>query len=164
MPYVFDAAANKRKYLRIREKNKRKLNPCPGRPSHERQFIMRCMKQIGDAHAHWLDETDRAQELWLPPAHIDSRINEASSQMLPLWQDCAKDDDGYLLDTHNHNLKASNMITVGTWYRNEEQDLYAAFMPMLSPLPCDEWGALPLNLGHWRAAIGPMIEAHARLL
>jgi len=125
-------------------------------------YLKRAMATVSDLYEFWLDQTKRKELLLLPESHISSTVNDRSSNLLPQYKSIRKDHDGYLVETHNPRLYATNMIMVGTWYRNEEQDLYPLVMPIISPLPSNEWGAEPLNLAHWRVAIAALIETHAR--
>lgn len=159
---MFNAKQNSKRYHRDRERNERAYNPCPGRSDSERMYLKRAMTTVAELYDFWLERTDHAELLLLPESYISSTVNDRSANLLKKWQDASKDDDGYLVDAHDHKLKATNIVTVGTWYRNEEQDLYPLFMPIMSPLPNQEWRAEPLNLAHWRAAIATLIEIHAR--
>lgn len=159
---MFNANNNAKAHKAAMLRYKRSKNPVPGRSDADRKYLMRAMNHVSECYLHWLDETDYKELLLLPESHISSAVNDRSMKMLRDWQDTRKDEDGYLIATHDHNLKASNIVTVGTWYRNQEQNLYPLFMPIVSPLPNEDWTAEPLNLAHWRAAIAVLTEVHAR--
>jgi hypothetical protein len=61
---------------------------------------------------------------------------------------------------YRQQQRATNRVRVASWYRNADQQLYMMPMIMVSPLPCPEWGALPLTLKQWEIIIAAMINTH----
>ena len=69
------------------------------------------------------------------------------------------EDDGYMLDWHDKGIKATNRIVAVTWYDNDNGDGCIIKKPVLSPLPCDQWGRLPITLAQWRRTAMTLIES-----
>jgi hypothetical protein len=61
---------------------------------------------------------------------------------------------------HDHNLRATNRARIAAWYRNIDNQLYMTAMVAVSPLPCPEWGALPLTLNQWKIIIPTLTLSH----
>jgi hypothetical protein len=69
------------------------------------------------------------------------------------------EDDGYMVDWHDKGIKATNRIVAVTWYDNHKGDGFIIKKPVLCPLPCKQWGRLPITLAQWRRIAMTMIEA-----
>jgi len=151
-----------REYNRVRAIRERTINPAPGRTDAERVYLKRAMQDVDRLFRFWLDKLGDNQPQLMPETCITSTDNDRATKALPAWQSQQKDADGYMIETHDYMRRASNRILVSTWYRNEDSDLYHVLQPIISPLPCDQWGVVPLNLSQWRAAVATLIEAHAK--
>jgi len=158
----YELQKRKREHARALNSIEGAKNPLGKLDDSERIYLKRAMQRVAELYQYWLDENGDTYPAWLPETSITSSSNDRATRTLAAWQTAKKNDDGYLIDAHDHTRRATNRVLVGTWYRNQEQDLYAALQVIVSPLPCDTWGAAPLHLAHWRQAIAPLIEAHAR--
>lgn len=144
------------------ERLKRELSPCPGRTGKERQYITRRLYDIADSLDYHLSRLaiNDEQPPWLPEAVITPAIEAQYVESKDAFENTTRDEDGYITDMHNHNQRATNRVRVASWYRNDDQNLYMTALIAVSPLPCDEWGALPLTLAQWRIIIPQLTITH----
>lgn len=141
---------------------KRELNPCPGRTGSEREYITRRLYDIAESIDYHLERLALSgdQPLWLPEAVITPAIEAQYVESKDAYESTARDEHGYITDVHNHNQRATNRVRVASWYRNNDNSLYMIALIAVSPLPCNEWGALPLTLAQWRVIIPQIIMSH----
>ncbi len=161
MTSIPDRKAQLRKTQREKRLLERQMNPCPGRSTAECQYIKRLLTEIHKQTLRALEASDFKPNRFLPMGVISTEANRTASAKREAWVNIKRDNDGYLIGAHDHQQKSTNSITVGTWYRNADQNLYAVFQTIPSPLPCDEWGSVPLTLSHWRVIAQSMTAAHA---
>lgn len=144
---------------------KRELNPCPGRTAIERQFITRCLHEIAHLNDHHLERllrNNNSQPLWLHEGYISPSSEQDAVESIDAFQDAKRDDDGYIIDMHDQNQRATNRVRIATWYKNADENLYMIVMIAVSPLECEVWGALPLTLAQWRIIIAGTTTTHMR--
>lgn len=138
------------------------LNPCPGRSPKQYQRVLRALLQVA-ARIRWhLEYSDYAAQPWLP---FDSVVNSNDDQ----WQrdlyaqvqegSYRIDDHGHMLDFSDQDIRATNRIVAVSWYTNEQQQSFIIKKPVLSPLPCDQWGRLPATLRQWERVASTYVEA-----
>jgi hypothetical protein len=152
---------NKERYERDMARFKHNLNPCPGRSDSQRSYIARRLVEINSITMYHCDMTEGRNPKWLPEAQITPEMEATYVDTLDAYKDGRRDEWGYLLDMHDHNRRATNRIRVATWYRSKSSgDLYMAPLIAVSPLPCEEWGALPLTLAQWRVVMPSLIRSH----
>lgn len=144
------------------ERLKRELNPCPGRTGPEREYITRRLYDIADSLDYHLNRLAAIgeQPAWLPEAVITPNIEAQYVESKDAYESTARDEHGYIIAMHNHNQRATNRVRIATWYRNADSNLYMTALIAVSPLPCDEWGALPLTLAQWRIIIPQITMTH----
>ena len=156
------AVVNHKRFAQNALRMNRELNPCPGRTNSEREFITRRLIEITDALSYHLEilNTLGPQPLWLPEAVITPHHELMYLDSRESYENTERDEYGYVVDMYDRNQRATNRVRAATWYKNNDGALYMTVLIIVSPLPCDEWGALPLTLGQWRIIIPEMIATH----
>lgn len=139
---------------------KRELSPCPGRTGAQREYITRRLHDIADTIDYHLARLDGAEPAWLPEAVITPNIEAQYVESKDAYESTSRDEHGYITDMHNHNQRATNRVRIASWYKNMDENLYMTALIAVSPLPCDEWGALPLTLSQWRVIIPQITLTH----
>lgn len=137
-------------------------NPCPGRTRKHYQRITRTLDQIEGRLRFYLEQTDYAPRKWLPAGGVvTDKDDEWQYDLYAQLQPGAYtlEDDGYMRDWHDQSIKATNRIVAVTWYDNNKGGGFIIKKPVLCPLPCDQWGRLPITLSQWRRIAMTMIEA-----
>lgn len=147
---------------RNRERMKRELNPCPGRTGTQREYITRRLHDIADVLTYHLIETNDSEPKWLPESVITPAMEAQYVESIEAYEGAERDEDGYIKQMHNHNQRATNRVRVSTWYNTDSGNLYMIAMIVVSPLPCAEWGALPLTLSQWREVVPALTVSHMR--
>lgn len=137
-------------------------NPCPGRSQKHYRRIVRTLNQIEARTRFWLEQTEYQPRKWLPSEGV---VNETDDE----WQydlyaqlqpgSYNIEPDGYMTDWHEPGIKATNRIVAVTWYDTEQGDGFIIKKPVLCPLPCPQWGRLPITLAQWRIIAMTLIEA-----
>lgn len=143
-----------------RERIKLALNPCPGRTTLQRQYIQRRVNSIAKIIELYLERTYRHPLKFLPDSYITPEAERIYVESRAQWEKSKRDSDGYITCMNSYAPRATNIIRVASWYRNQDYDLHMVVMPIVSPLPCSTWGALPLTRMQWAALSTPMIESH----
>ncbi len=136
-------------------------NPCPGRKQKHYQRITRTLTAVDARVRFYLEQTGYSDRKWLPSeCVVTSRDDEwqydLHAQVQPGY---ALEDDGYMLDWHDAGIKATNRIVAITWYDNLKGSGFIVKKPVLCPIPCDQWGRLPITLAQWRPIAMTLIEA-----
>jgi len=137
-------------------------NPCPGRSQKNYQRITRCIDAINARLRFFLEQTEYSDRKWLPSEGVvHEKDDEWQYDLYAQLQPGAYtlDDDGYMTDWHDVGIKATNRIVAVTWYDNHKGDGFIIKKPVLCPIPCDQWGRLPITLTQWRRIAMTMIEA-----
>ena len=137
-----------------------RVNPCPSRTEAERNYIARRLIEIVDVLNYHLLRTLPIEPRWLPEMVITPRQEELGTESVAGFQKAKRDSSGYVLGQHDGNVRAANRVRVGVWYQNADHDNFLTSLIIVSPLPCDVWGALPLTRGHWRIVINALTRAH----
>jgi len=145
------------------ERIKLSENPFPGRTEKHRSRIKRALVEINDELSYHLQNTEGETPDWLPPLDITPAIEQEAVQSREDWQNADRDNDGLIYNI-NKQLRAANTIRVGTWYNTTDNSnaLFMLALPITSPLPCEQWGALPLTRSQWRLVFRNMLLAHMR--
>lgn len=149
---------------RLRDYERRR-NPAPGRTSAESQRIRRTLAKIKESINHWLTVTEhRPMKGWLPYENVvTARDDDYLQDFFAAYTDEGEvDADGYLLQFHDEGIKATNNVTAITWYKNQIDGEFLLAKPIYSPLPCKQWGRLPLTLAQWRI-VAPELILSAQL-
>lgn len=131
----------------------RRRNPAPNRTNSERLRINRALSAIKERISYWLKESDfRPMKGWLPFEDVvTARDDDYLRDFYAAYsEDGIVESDGYLVQFHDKGIKATNYITAITWYVNQIEGEFLLAKPVYSPLPCKEWGRLPLTLAQWR--------------
>lgn len=137
-------------------------NPCPGRSQKHYQRITRCIDAIDARIRFYLEQTGYADKKWLPSEGVvNNTDDEWQYDLYAQFQEGKYhlDDDGYALEWHDATIKATNRIVAVTWYDNDEGGGFIIKKPVLSPIPCDTWGRLPITLTQWRRIAMTLIES-----
>lgn len=137
-----------------------KLNPAPGRTANESQKIRRVLRRLATHLTQWLELTDyEAQQHFISRNVITDRDDDWQQDIAGHLQHAGADTDEYarLVKFDDPSIKASNRITCITWYDNEQGGGYLIQKNIYSPLPCSDWGALPLSPAQWCIIARPMI-------
>ena len=137
-------------------------NPCPGRSPKNYQRVTRALDQIAARIRFYLEQTGYSDRKWLPSEGVvhekdDEWQYDLYAQLEPGSYDL--DSSGYMTDWHDAGIKATNRIVCITWYDNSEGDGFIIKKPVLCPLPCDQWGRLPITLTQWRRLAMTLIES-----
>ena len=137
-------------------------NPCPGRSPKDYKKVQRTLDKIQGRIRFWLENTNYSDRKWLPSeGAVGDRDDEwqydLAAQMGPDSHNI--EPDGYLTDWHDKSIKATNRIVAVTWYTNSNDDGYIIKKPVISPLPCPQWGRLPITLAQWRTIAMTLIES-----
>ena len=140
----------------------RSKNPCPGRKQSENRRISRALVRIRERLDYWLEETDFRDMPWLPSDGIVSRLDEdyLRSSYEAYLDGVPDPDDYFFTDMHDPEQKATNRISVVSWYQNNLEREFLLVKTVVSPLPCEEWGFLPLNLSQWRLIAPSLIASY----
>ena len=138
------------------------LNPCPGRDRNQYKRISRTLEKVAGRVRFWLEETDYSDRKWLPSEGVvytkdDEWQYDLHAQLQPGSYEL--ETDGYMIDWHDRSLKATNRIVAVTWYENDSGDGFIIKKPVLCPIPCDQWGRLPITLTQWRRLAMTLIES-----
>lgn len=143
----------------------RACNPAPGRSPKHYQRITRALDAIAARTQAFLDATGYADREWLP---YKGAVHEKDDE----WQydlyaqvhpdGHSPDHDGHLPTWTDPGIRATNRIKAITWYQDTNEDAFLIKKTILSPLPCDTWGRLPVTLAQWRRIAPVLIEAEAR--
>jgi len=136
-------------------------NPCPGRKQKHYQRITRTLSAIDARIRFHLEQTGYTDRKWLPSEGVvhsgdDEWQYDLHMQVQPGY---SLDEDGYMSDWHDAGIKATNRIVAITWYDNQKGDGFIIKKPVLSPIPCPQWGRLPITLAQWRRIAMTMIES-----
>ena len=155
-------AMNRRhqRMARKREALRRSLNPCPGRSQRERMYTLYNLKAIAGRLQYWLNETRGKELAWLPPISLGNHDEQFFIDNREYLETSEKDEFFFVEDLRNPQQKATNRIRVATWYGNEIDQHYMIARIIVSPLPCETWGALPLTRSMWNRVVLEMIESH----
>lgn len=137
---------------------RRRRNPAPGRTANESRRIRRTLEKLRDHIDHTIELTGSRELPWLPSHYVLTDTDDESvidwRGMVETRADYTADEDGLLVDLHDAGIKASNRIAAVTVYKAvDDEGLVSHYMirkTLYSPLPCPEWGALPLTLPQWR--------------
>lgn len=139
----------------------RRRDPVRGRFSNtERMRIVRALSAIAERIDYWLEETDyQPMKGWLPyESVVTARDDDYVRDFFAAYREEDKiDEDGYLRGFHDPGIKATNKIIAVTWYKNAINGEFLLAKPVYSPLPCSEWGRLPLTLTQWRLVAPQLI-------
>ena len=143
------------------ERRTKSLNPTPYRTSAEKMRIRRALDDIKEIVTYWLFETKDHQPKWFPYSGSLTDKAEDHYYIAKTFYDESKIDEfGHLEKFHDPKLKASNRITVVTWYTNQLDSHYYVVKVIHSPIPCKVWGWLPLSRKHWNVVILELMNAH----
>ncbi len=151
----------KQRANRLAAYNKRR-NPAPGRSKTEYSRIRRSLQRIAGCISEWLIKTDyEPVPGWLPyKGIVTTRDDDYLQDFYAAYSaESDIDDDGYLVAYHDPGIKATNRITAVTWYKNDQGGEFLLAKNIYSPIPCAEWGRLPITLAHWRIIAEPLISA-----
>lgn len=124
--------------------------------------IRRVLHKITGAIQSWLVTLDhRPMKGWLPyKGIVTARDDDYLRDFFAAYsEDSDTDKHGYLTKFHDAGIKATNRITAVTWYKNETGGEFLLAKNIYSPLPCPEWGRLPLTLAHWRIIAPALITS-----
>ncbi len=138
------------------------LNPCPGRTQKQYQRITRCLSAVEARIRFYLEQSGYEAKQWLPSEGvITSKDDEWQYDLYAQLQPgkYTLEDDGYMIDWHDVGQKATNRIVAITWYDNGRGDAFIIKKPILSPIPCKQWGRLPITLAQWRPIAMTLIES-----
>lgn len=143
-------------------RHERARNPAPGRTRIQSTRIRRTLEKINNEIDYWLSVTEyRIMRGWLPYENIITPRDEDYLQdfyaMFGGVQDL--DDDGYMIAQHDSGQRATNHILAVTWYENDQGGEFLIGRNVFSPLPCSEWGCLPLTLAQWRIIALSMVAS-----
>ena len=147
---------------KVLARNERALNPLPQRSNSELMRTRRALDAIKERINHWLLATeDRPMKGWL---FYEGTITEKAEEHYYLAKEyydiSTSDQFGYLAKFHDSKQKATNRITVASWYVNELGGHFYVVKVIHSPLPCDEWGRLPLSRKMWNVIVLEMMCSH----
>lgn len=153
---------SKKEAARKRAANRLACNPAPNRPRKHYQRITRSLDQIAARIRFYLEQTGYDDRKWLPSEGVvtdtdDDWQYDLYAQVQP--GDYTLEEDGYMLDWHDDGIKATNRIVAITWYDNGEGEGFIIKKPVLCPLPCPQWGRLPITLAQWRRIAMTLIES-----
>ena len=137
------------------------LNPCPGRSQKNYQRITRCLDKISARIRFYREQTEYSDRQWLPSYSVISEKDDEwqydlHAQVQPGYQ---LDDDGHMPEWTDRGIKATNRIVAITWYENSNGDGFIIKKPVLSPIPCEQWGRLPITLTQWRRIAMTLVES-----
>lgn len=131
----------------------KRRDPAPGRTTAESRLIRNTLGEIKGELDSWLRRTDyKPMKGWLPFEHVVTAKDDDYLRDLYAAYNAKSDvdDDGMLLDWHDPGIRSTNRILCVTWYRNDSGGEFLLAKNLYSPLPCERWGRLPLNLYQWR--------------
>lgn len=136
-------------------------NPAPGRPQKHYNRITRTLQMIAARIRLHLEQTGFRDVKWLPSEGLitpkdDEWQYDLHAQYLEKYQ---VEDDGYLTDWHDEGIRATNRIMAVTWYANDDGHGFIIKKPVYCPLPCKQWGRLPITLTQWRIVAPMLIES-----
>ena len=151
-----------KKLAAILERSVRAQNPLPYRSSADKMRTRRALDGIKERINHWLLATeDRPMKGWLFHEGTITEKAEEHYYLAKEYYDMSKSDQfGYLEKFHDANQKATNRITVASWYVNELGGHFYVVKVIHSPLPCKEWGRLPLSRKMWNVIVLEMMCSH----
>lgn len=137
-------------------------NPCPGRTPKQHKRVVSVLTKITARIRFYLEQTEYADRRWLPSEGVVHRKDDEwqydlHAQLRPGTYEL--DADGYMTDWHDKSIRMTNRIVCVTWYDNEEGEGFIIKKPVLSPIPCDQWGRLPITLTQWRSIAMTLIES-----
>lgn len=136
-------------------------NPCPGRTQKHYQRITRCLDKVAARIRFYLEQTEYADRQWLPSYSVISAVDDEwqydlHAQVQPGYK---LEEDGHMPEWSDSGIKATNRIVAITWYDNGMGDGFIIKKPVLSPIPCEQWGRLPITLTQWRRIAMTLIES-----
>lgn len=155
-----EAFTTPKQRIRHEIRRKAKRNPAPGRTANQSQKIRRTLQRLADHLTQWLDLTDyEAQQHFIIRDVITDRDDDWQLDIAAHLErrGAEVDDYGRLVAFTDSTIKASNRITCITWYDNDQGGGYILQKNIYSPLPCPDWGALPLTPQQWCIVARPMI-------
>jgi hypothetical protein len=140
-------------------------NPAPGRPSKHYHRITRTLDLVTSRISANLVATEFADLKWLPYEGVvherdDEWQYDLHAQVHP--EDHKPEDDGHMPTWTDPGIKATNRIMAVTWYDDGDGDAFIIKKPVLCPLPCNQWGRLPITLAQWRRIAMVLIESERR--
>ena len=144
------------------ERNTLALNPVPYRSNSDLMRTRRALDGIKERINHWLMITeDRPMKGWLYHAGTITEKAEEHYYLAKEYYDMSTSDQyGYLEKFHDSKQKATNRITCASWYVNELGGHFYVVKVIHSPLPCDDWGCLPLSRKMWNVIVLEMMCSH----
>ena len=137
-------------------------NPAPNRPRKHYQRIGRTLTAITARIRFYLEQTGYSERKWLPSdSVVTTTDDEWQYDLYAQVQEGTYnlEDDGYMVDWHDAGIKATNRIVAITWYDNHKGDGFIIKKPVLCPIPCNQWGRLPITLTQWRRIAMTLIES-----
>ena len=156
-----DVIKRRSKMISNFDRIKLSMNPTPGRSVATREYINRRLDDIAYEISWHLGETDGAYLRWLPEAVITPTNEGMYSDAYEVYAAANTGSDGYI--TNGEEPRASNRVRVISWYENPEtHQQYLAGFIIVSPLPDELWGGLPLTHHQWGRIINPMMLSHLR--
>lgn len=156
-PFLSPKESKRKAFARARA-----LNPCPGRSQKQYQRITRAIRAIQRRIYINLACTDYKPLRWLPYSGVvGATDDEWQHDLYAQVQEgtYTLNDNGFMADWFDPGLKATNRIVSITWYENSDNDGFIIKKPVLSPLPCDDWGRLPLTGAQWWVIAMTLIES-----
>jgi len=136
-------------------------NPAPGRSGKHYKRISRALEAITARVRFYLEQTGYNDLKWLPSEGVVHDSDDEWQHDLAAQVDSGYtlEEDGYMSDWHDPGIKATNRIVCITWYDNADGEGFIIKKPVLCPLPCEQWGRLPITLAQWRPMALTLIEA-----
>lgn len=138
------------------------INPCPGRTPKQYQRINRALTRIVHRIRTHMELSNYTAQHWLPSEGVvHGKDDEYQTDLHAQVKEGKNilDSHGYMTGWHDPGIKATNRIVAVSWYTNEDEQSFIIKKPVLSPLPCEQWGRLPITLAQWRACAMTIIES-----
>jgi len=152
-----------RQTKRIREKIERERNPAPKQTHAERVRTNRYLDAIADQLTVWIERTREDSPKWSPTWPIDWKSEQRYRDVLHTAGYPEPDDNGFLpaigdKPYHKGRILSSNKIEFfATFATPSHAEVFRIVERVPSPLPCDQWGRLPLTLRQWGRIAIPLI-------
>ena len=151
----------KKKHAAAAERRERALNPIPNRTNAEQMRVRRALDGIKEVLTYWLNETKDHQPKWMPyKGSITDKAEDHYYLAKAFYDESTIDEFGYLNKFHQPEQKATNIITVATWYTNNIDRNFYVVKTIHSPIPCSKWGRMPLSRKFWNVVVLELMNAH----
>lgn len=148
-----------------REAFDRRRNPAPGRTQTQYKRINRALEAIAGCIQQQFELYGfEVQHGWLPTEHVisvdDSVMQGVRANLIASKYQLHDRYPGYIESFHDAGRRMSNRIEVASVFDSARGDHLFMQKGVHCPLPCEEWGRLPITLAQWAILADSAIVQH----